>query len=202
MFVMFPESNATLLQGGKNYLFERGILTFHCCHHSASDGGSNYIHPFNIEPIVPNTSHNLQPFNDLPRRSNANKIVIDTQCTSMLFFFVFAYAEFRSFHAVYPALLGEPRPPSFPPAGRVPARSESAARRAHFAQFQCNISPFRINTCKSVSKQRALSPFRINTYEKHAGWGRGEFSTFKRSDVSTRNYGTIGTTSVEGRSLS
>ncbi len=26
---------------------------------------------------------------------------------------------------------------------------------------------FRINTCKSVSKQRALTLFRINTYEKH-----------------------------------
>ena len=26
---------------------------------------------------------------------------------------------------------------------------------------------FRINTCKSVSKQTALTPFRINTYEKH-----------------------------------
>src|SRR5713101_2931356 len=26
---------------------------------------------------------------------------------------------------------------------------------------------FRINTCKSVSKQRALTPLRINTYEKH-----------------------------------
>src|SRR6266478_836316 len=26
---------------------------------------------------------------------------------------------------------------------------------------------FRINTCKSVSKQTTLSPFRINTYEKH-----------------------------------
>ena len=31
---------------------------------------------------------------------------------------------------------------------------------------------FRINTCKSVSKQRALTPFRINTYEKHSGGGR------------------------------
>src|SRR5713226_8900535 len=29
------------------------------------------------------------------------------------------------------------------------------------------LTTFRINTCKSVSKQRALTPFRINTYEKH-----------------------------------
>src|SRR5712691_9746541 len=40
-----------------------------------------------------------------------------------------------------------------------------------FAQFWCNVSPFRINTSKSVSKQRALSTFRINTYEKQ---GEGE----------------------------
>jgi hypothetical protein len=29
-----------------------------------------------------------------------------------------------------------------------------------------HITPFRINTCESVSKQMTLSPFRINTYEK------------------------------------
>src|SRR5260370_17598115 len=30
---------------------------------------------------------------------------------------------------------------------------------------------FRINTCKSVSKQTTLTIFRINTYEKHRGVG-------------------------------
>jgi hypothetical protein len=30
---------------------------------------------------------------------------------------------------------------------------------------------FRINTCKSVSKQTTLTIFGINTYEKHKGWG-------------------------------
>src|SRR5258708_11671516 len=30
---------------------------------------------------------------------------------------------------------------------------------------------FRINTCKSVSKQTTLTPFRMNTYEKHRGVG-------------------------------
>jgi hypothetical protein len=30
---------------------------------------------------------------------------------------------------------------------------------------------FRMNTCKSVSKQTTLTPFRMNTYEKHRGWG-------------------------------
>jgi hypothetical protein len=42
--------------------------------------------------------------------------------------------------------------------------------KPHFAQFWCNVSPFRINTCKSASKQTALSMFRINTYEKTGGW--------------------------------
>src|SRR5258708_24157061 len=40
-----------------------------------------------------------------------------------------------------------------------------------FAQFWCNLSPFRINTCKSVSKQTTLSPFRMNAYKKHRGGG-------------------------------
>src|SRR5258708_29597441 len=30
---------------------------------------------------------------------------------------------------------------------------------------------FRINTCKSVSKQMTLTPFRMNTYEKEGGGG-------------------------------
>jgi hypothetical protein len=33
------------------------------------------------------------------------------------------------------------------------------------------LTPFRINTCKSVSKQTTLTSFRINTYEKHRGGG-------------------------------
>src|SRR5713226_2531992 len=35
------------------------------------------------------------------------------------------------------------------------------------------VSPFRINTCKSVSKQRTLTTFRINTYEKRGEGGGG-----------------------------
>ncbi len=34
------------------------------------------------------------------------------------------------------------------------------------------VSPFRMNTCKSVSKQRTLTTFRMNTYEKTGGGGR------------------------------
>src|ERR1700730_5570800 len=33
------------------------------------------------------------------------------------------------------------------------------------------LNPFRINTCKSVSKQRTLTTFRMNTYEKPRGGG-------------------------------
>jgi hypothetical protein len=54
-------------------------------------------------------------------------------------------------------------------------------RLLRFAQFWCNINPFRINTCKTVSKQTTLTPLRINTYEKQAGWGRGPISSFPRA---------------------
>jgi hypothetical protein len=37
------------------------------------------------------------------------------------------------------------------------------------AQLFCNVSPLRMNTCKSVSKQRTLTAFRMNTYEKQGG---------------------------------
>ncbi len=42
---------------------------------------------------------------------------------------------------------------------------------AYSAQFLCSVSPFRINTCKRVSKQRTSTSFRMNTYEKTRGWG-------------------------------
>src|SRR6266849_10083892 len=35
------------------------------------------------------------------------------------------------------------------------------------------VSPFRMNTCKSVSKQRTLTTFRMNTYEKRGEGGGG-----------------------------
>jgi hypothetical protein len=41
--------------------------------------------------------------------------------------------------------------------------------RPLFAKFWCNVNPFRINTCKSVSKQMTLTLFRMNTYEKQGG---------------------------------
>ena|SRR5437879_5302640 len=52
------------------------------------------------------------------------------------------------------------------------ARAHSRKRKwAYSAQFWCNISSFRINTCKSVSKQRTSTTFRMNTYEKTRGVG-------------------------------
>jgi hypothetical protein len=52
--------------------------------------------------------------------------------------------------------------------------------RLKAANRSAKLSPFRINTCKSVSKQRTLTAFRINTYEKqveggypHRGYGPG-----------------------------
>src|SRR5260370_29912161 len=50
-------------------------------------------------------------------------------------------------------------------------RGGKGRKRARFAQFWCNLNPFRINTSKSVSKQTTLTPFRMNTYEKTGGWG-------------------------------
>src|SRR6266849_301339 len=52
-----------------------------------------------------------------------------------------------------------------------PFRMNSCHGKPPFAQFWCNVSPFRINTCKSASKQTTLTPFRMNTYEKTGGGG-------------------------------
>jgi len=41
----------------------------------------------------------------------------------------------------------------------------------HFVQIWCNVNPFRMNTCESVSKQRTLTPFRMSTYEKQGEGG-------------------------------
>src|SRR5260370_14957099 len=50
-------------------------------------------------------------------------------------------------------------------------RPRTKTEKSHFAQFQCKISPFRMNTYKDVSKQTTLTPFRMNTYKKHRGVG-------------------------------
>src|SRR5260370_50549 len=53
---------------------------------------------------------------------------------------------------------------------------------AYSAQFWCNVSPFRITTCKSVSKQITSTSFRMNTYEKTpGGWGPHPYLLFYSS---------------------
>jgi hypothetical protein len=44
-------------------------------------------------------------------------------------------------------------------------------------QHRAPLTPFRINTCKSVSKQTTLTIFRINTYAKPGEGGPLYFST-------------------------
>jgi hypothetical protein len=41
----------------------------------------------------------------------------------------------------------------------------------------CGPNPCRMNTCKSVSKQRTLTSFRMNTYEKRGGGGSSSVVT-------------------------
>jgi hypothetical protein len=45
------------------------------------------------------------------------------------------------------------------------------------------LNTFKINTCKSVSKQRTSSPFRINTYEKPGGRGRAPLSLYVNTNT-------------------
>src|SRR5258708_26637295 len=56
-----------------------------------------------------------------------------------------------------------------------PAQSPEGPIPHHFPFLLLDLlfphKPFRINTCKSVSKQTTLTFFRMNTYEKHRGVG-------------------------------
>src|SRR5260370_8381521 len=47
-----------------------------------------------------------------------------------------------------------------------PFRMNTCRAKPHLAQFGCNVSPFRINPCKSVSKQTTFSPFRTTPSQK------------------------------------
>src|SRR4029077_19698523 len=51
----------------------------------------------------------------------------------------------------------------------------SAPTQLPFCKQTAPVTVFRINTCKSVSKQRTLTRFRINTCEKPGGRGVGRF---------------------------
>jgi hypothetical protein len=57
----------------------------------------------------------------------------------------------------------------------VPRPSLTTKKASEIAQFLCNVSPFRMNSCKSVSKQRTLTAFRMNTCEKTRGRGVSRF---------------------------
>jgi hypothetical protein len=46
---------------------------------------------------------------------------------------------------------------------------EPRRERYPLPSFVARLSTFRINTCKSVSKQMTLTPFRMNTYAKTGG---------------------------------
>src|SRR5258708_40008698 len=84
-----------------------------------------------------------------------------------------------SFHmfacTVYPELRGEPRSArtACPPWRACPERIQRGESRSATYGWQNHSSsnPFRMSTCKSVSKQTTLSIFRMNTYGKHRGWG-------------------------------
>ena len=54
---------------------------------------------------------------------------------------------------------------------KVSHHSRLAALRPLPHHFLFPPMSFRMNTCKSVSKQMTLTPFRMNTYEKHRGEG-------------------------------
>ena len=68
-----------------------------------------------------------------------------------------------------------PWPPFFfahpaAPSQRIPV-DPRAGKNSSFCTIFVQCKSFRMNTCKSVSKQRTLTSFRMNTYKKHGGEG-------------------------------
>ena len=68
----------------------------------------------------------------------------------------------------YPASHLTPFPPAFP--GKS-ARKTREPTKISARALTLRLSTFRMNTCKSVSKQRTLSTSRMNTYAKTGGGG-------------------------------
>ncbi len=68
-----------------------------------------------------------------------------------------------------------PSPKSFAPLVYPERLLRRATRHSPLA-----LTTFRINTCKSVSKQTTLTSFRINTYEKRGGGGYPSFPCLQR----------------------
>jgi hypothetical protein len=85
---------------------------------------------------------------------------------------------------------------------RVSALSFSAAFARPSRRFSCSpLTTFRMNTCKSVSKQSTLTIFRMNTYAKQGGGGGGRRSHFspRRFERSTSRIQPGGTVRGAGR---
>src|SRR6267143_867330 len=113
-----------------------------------------------------------------PRRKSFPCILLQPLCA----LFSSAALSFQSLAASFPKTpgWGYLRAASAPAA---PARPAGGSRRYHLplllSPISSRLSPlsgrssmlFRINTCKSVSKQTTLTSFRINTYEKRGGGG-------------------------------
>jgi hypothetical protein len=88
----------------------------------------------------------------------------------MLFYPVFAAAHLRS--ASSPSRvrrIPQPCRGGSPLSSSIP--SNLTFQRSNFPTCQRSSNSFRMNTCKSVSKQTTLTHFRMNTYEKSRGWG-------------------------------
>jgi hypothetical protein len=78
------------------------------------------------------------------------------------------------------SLSGFPRSVLFPNLSTFKSSNLPTVLQPSFGTIFVHSKPFRINSCKSVSKQMTSTPFRINTYEKTRGWGRGAIACRKR----------------------
>jgi hypothetical protein len=107
--------------------------------------------------------------------------------------------------APVPAQISTLRPrPCTPPRRRFPAHSRpsdapsGASKGAHSAKGcestdTSTLTTFRINTCKSVSKQSTLTTFRMNTYKKMGGGGTGASPNLGRPASNFSLCDTVGT---------
>jgi len=102
---------------------------------------------------VGNLTLTFRTFNDLRFHSNANKKVIDKQCTFMLFYRVFAATQPRT---VLTSL----------PSACTPPRGSNARRNA----FRISTYEISRKCCKQRTCRIAKS-FRCNTYKKQGGGG-------------------------------
>src|SRR5260370_3862535 len=66
----------------------------------------------------------------------------------------------------------------------APLAALASTKNSSFCTILVQCKFFRINTCKSVSKQRTLTPFRMNTYEKTGGVGEGQIHVSPTTDRS------------------